>query len=504
MTDPTATETDHASPERVAGLSARLLAPVVLVALWTAVVTVLEAPGHTFAETRLMPLFAAFHGLSPYAPPDTGPCYVPMYPPLALFFYVPVAFLGHPVAVLTTGAAMTLAAALLPLLLFLGLSQSGRKDPRLAILTVSIFLFWIRLSPFLVGLVYIHADTPAIFLTGLGVGLLGVALRKERTSLLLLSVVVISLAPWAKQTFLPVVLLPPLALLSAGARTKALRALVVTALLQLLWAGLFGLLLGGRSLFFWLVDFAARQPWRGPPFETLVSSNRVLLAENLMALILLAGACLSSFVSGSLASGWLRRPWALLLAAGLILWPSSLVGSLKVGGAINSFLPTTYFISCSILVFLFERGLSRENDRLGSLCRRLLLIFAAALSLQSVLENTVGTRRIASAKWDADVVYKTVRNGRGQFLFPWYPLSTYLASGEFVNSELGVEERAVAGIAVSPEQIRRYSPPHLRFVVCGQDPCKAMLGKFQVVREVPQTGAWGAWTVYEVREASPQ
>ena len=243
---------------RSGGPSAWLSGIVLVAALARIAAGILDSPAHTFAETRLMPLVQTVRGLPAYPAPEAGPWYVPMYPPLSFLAYAPLLLASKPVAALRIASALSELYVLLPAALLLALGQNRAR--RVAFLGVaSVLACWLHASPILTSLFFVHADAPAIFLAGLGVWLLARALERGDASTLAASVVILSLAPWAKQTFLPIALLPAAALITLS-RRKALLCFLGAMAGTGLWAALFGALFGARHLAFWTLEFAARHP----------------------------------------------------------------------------------------------------------------------------------------------------------------------------------------------------------------------------------------------------
>lgn len=476
-------------------LPAAALAGFVLAAAAARVAAgVLDAPSHTFAETRLMPLYQAARGLSPYAAPSAGPWYVPMYPPLSFLAYAPALLAGRPVAALRIAAAVAELCVIVPVALLV-LAPGLRTAPRrsVAAAAAAALLCWLHASPVLTALFFVHADAPALLLAGVGAWLLvrGAA-ERGRPILLAASVAVLSLAPWAKQTFLPVLLLPA-AVLWPSSRRRALLSLLGSAGATGLWAVLFGTLFGGRSLWFWTVAFSARQPWNGPPFEALANANRFLVAEAL-ALLLVAIAFLWS--ERAAAGGWAplaARPVSVLVLGAVLLWPGSVIGYVKVGGAVNSFVPTLFFLSCAAAVRLLD------GAAVAGAVRVALVSAGIVLGAQSGLDAVAGVRHALRGTWDADFAFEAVRRDPAHVYVPWFPLSTHLATGAFPHAELGVSERALAGIPLEPGEWERFLPPDVRFVLCGKDACPATLARFQVTSTREVRRGETTWTAYGVR-----
>jgi hypothetical protein len=198
---------------------------------------------------------------------------------------------------------------------------------------------------------------------------------------------------------------------------------------------------------------------------------------------------------------WIEKPWALLSVAAVLLWPSSLLGYVKAGGALNSFLPTIYFLTCASLLLLASNASATGGELAAS--RRVwlpvLVLVALATGLQVGTEAVVRAGRLGKSRPDSEAAFKALKGDSDRVLFPWFPLSARLATGQFAHSELGIRERELAGLQVTADQIRQGVPRNLRYIVCGRDTCESTLRHFDVLKETPVVNDSGRWTVYEVR-----
>jgi hypothetical protein len=176
--------------------------------------------------------------------------------------------------------------------------------------------------------------------------------------------------------------------------------------------------------------------------------------------------------------------------AALLLWPGSVIGFVKVGGAVNSFIPTLFFLSCGAAASLLGAGTrGLRAARVSVVC---------LLGVQAALDAAATGRHALRAKWDADFAYATVRKDPSHVLFPWFPLSTYLASGELTHTELGTAERALAGLTLTKSAGDGSIPGSLKYIICGKDPCPATLARFRVVSAREMNRDETTWTAYEV------
>ncbi len=480
-----------------------LVAVLSAVAVGRIVQTVLEAPRHTFAETRLMPLYRTLELSSPYTAFGDGACYLPMYPPLGFLAYAPAALFHEPASVLRAGAAISLLAVLLPFALLARLSSGSPDALRRTALGLATLVFLVHISPVLVTAVFVHADAPSVGLVLLGALPLALAFRRDDRRLLVLSALVLSLAPWAKHTLAPVLLLPALALASRREWRRSAAHLALAAGLQAAWAALFAALFGGAGLRFWLLEFPALHPWLGEPLPILAVSSRVLLSMVVVEAAVLAGAAIALSPRLSLARDWARHPWCVLAVGALLLWPTSLLGYVKVGGALNSFLPTAILLVGALLLLLLDNAAGAELPSGGP--AGALLVAATLLGGQVAFESAVSRAGTDGRNEpESSIAFQTLRKDPDEFLFPWFPMSTHLATGRFAHSELGIRERELGGLSVTPKQLREGLPPRLRWIVCGKDPCESTLAHFRVIGRRSLDTPSGAWTVHEVAPLDPR
>ena len=171
---------------------------------------------------------------------------------------------------------------------------------------------------------------------------------------------------------------------------------------RLLWAVLFGALFGARNLAFWTVEFSARHPWTGPPLgrsRTRTGSSSPRRSRSC------SSRPRSSGGSAPRRAGWAplaTSPVAVLVLAALLLWPASVIGYVKVGGAVNSFIPTLFFLSAP------PRSAPRGAAAAGPV-RAALVAAGIVLAAQSALDATAAVRHALRGTWDADFAFEAVR-----------------------------------------------------------------------------------------------
>jgi hypothetical protein len=484
------------------GRRATVVVALLLFAVFARVlVSVAEAPAHVFAETRLMPLVATAAGAPAYPEPGAEPFYLPMYPPLAYLPYLPTLLPREPLGALRTGALIAELCTLLPVWLLLAAAAPGRERRQTRLLAFGLTAAWIHLSPVLTTLLYIHADAPAVLVSGIGVWFL-VRASETRSHLLLIAAVgILSLAPWAKQTFFPLVALPAVALFRES-RRKALFAVAAGALLAALWLGLFSVLFGFRGVVFWLFQFAARHPLIASPAEALDFAHRVLLAEGFWALALVLMLLLARRgVAGDptdRARGRSVGPARILLAASVLLWPTSVLGFVKEGGALNAFIPTLFFLTLAAVSLLLGDGAPEDEASAAPLLGRLGLPFALVLGVPLLLDVVARVPTLVNGTWESSFVFETTRRNPGRLSAPWFPLSTWFATGALTPSELGIRERRLAGLDVPPGGLTGLKRGGPRAILCGKDPCPDALRGLAIGRTTEVRESGRTWQIYEV------
>ncbi len=164
-------------------------------------------------------------------------------------------------------------------------------DSRVPMLLVSgIFVLWSNLSSVMATGHLLPADGPAIFLSAVGIVGLGEFIRSGRWRFLVLSAVSCGLAPWAKQTALPILLIPPVFLLLERRVRPFLYYLGTVVVLEGVAAWAAVQVFGANPLFVWLIAIPSSHPWKSVWSTVLDNATRELLRENLPCLTILGWA----------------------------------------------------------------------------------------------------------------------------------------------------------------------------------------------------------------------
>lgn len=444
------------SPRRTEALLAVALA---LPFLARAAEWLLRPPAELFVELRLMPLFVRLAGGDPYALPGDGPAYVPLYAPLSFLAYLPAALFATPDAAIRAATFLAVLFAGVAVLTTVRAGAPRAPWSRTAVVAAAALLFF-AVAPTQESLFFAHADAPAVLLAASGLALLvraretgGVGARG--------AAMLLALAPWAKQTFAPVVLVPAVLALLAGRLRVAAREAAWAAALQVLCAGAASAFFDLGHLWFWTSVFPARHPWAGGGdlLPALVRADRLLLEVALFPLVLLVLEALR---------GRAETPTLPYLAAGVLLVPGALAGMVKHGAAPNTLLPVS-----ALLVLGVSSAVARASGEVPRV-KTAVALAGLLLAVPALGLAVLGFRSPEPPLAAARSAFASERRSPGAFWFPRNPLATYLGSRAFRHSETGLEEIALAGGRLSPEAIRRHRPSPLRAVACPGE-CAASL-----------------------------
>ncbi|MDX2149326.1 MAG: hypothetical protein SFV54_01225 [Bryobacteraceae bacterium] len=443
-------------PDRETNVRAAVTAALLL-AIGATALSVIAAARNTFTDHRLAPLFLLGAPDLLYPPsPIEGSMLSTIYPPLSVLLYAPALLGGNVWSTFLLAGLMAEIALLAPTLMLLRSVSSG---PWILGFGASIFVLLSNFNPVLATAHLVHADAPALLCSALTVYFFARYLNSGRhTPFLVLAAVAASLAPWAKQTAVLVAAVPFLVLLAVRGWRPLLIYSGSVAILQALLTTVFVSLYGFSRLKFWIFDLPSRHPWKGTWSSVLPSANFALLETNAWCLVLVASVLVYRRPAWSIV----KEPWVLCFVTGLMLWPTSVLGFVKVGGAANTLVYSTYFLHlATVLLVVSELSMSgwRPLVQVPSFIALLLLSVPTATNLGKVVlaPRTTFVSTNASA-------YEYSKRHPGVIYFPWHPLSVYLAERKLYAFELGVADRQAAGVALTRDDLRRHLPAAMRFV----------------------------------------
>ena len=467
-----------------------------------------NAASYLYTDNRLMPLFMFRDHQQVYLEANKGPLLDTLYPPLSVLLYAPVALFNSPESAFFTAGLLTQVFCFLPLIVGLYLSRDSRPQFGYhSLLIATGFMLWCNGSDVLRSVYFIHADPPALFLTASGI-LAYIAWTRSNSSnrlfLLFLSAFCCSLAPWAKQVSAPAVLIVPiLLLLRKEFRLLAIYVLAVafteTIMLVIAYSAL-----DLKLLFLWILTIPSKHPWKSAWSVAIPDAIFALLYENLAAMTVLGSVF---FIRVGERKGKLleslqdmtRCPWVIFALAGVLFWPTSVLGFVKVGGATNALLYSTYCMAVGLALLAFE-ALTSRNPIASARAR------AAVYAVVILLSFPMVTRIVRSAANPSRLLhgpneeaYNFSRQWPGQVFFPWHPLSVYLAEGKIYNFEWGVCDRVEAGISIDRDNFSAHLPSAIKYVAFRQKTPQCTLALLPEFNKLIQDPRLPGWSVYARR-----
>jgi hypothetical protein len=223
---------------------------------------------------------------------------------------------------------------------------------------------------------------------------------------------------------------------------------------------------GPADVLFNAVTLPSRMPW----YREAEAGGRVasvaFVAGLFARLAWLPALGLVALATGARLAG--RRqtladgPAWILVAVAAALAPAAIAGGAMVGGFLNTFSVSTYFLAAAATTALAA---------LAAGDRRFRIALAAALVVLAVREaagpagvaSVPGTVARLGAWGDGpqDRAYRAALARPGTLYLPWNPLATLLAEDRLDNNEIGAWNRDLAGVAIADALWRRHLPPRL-------------------------------------------
>jgi len=453
-------------------------AVVVLIRLFEVIA---GGPTLDFNGFRLAPAIALARGYNIFPGPDEGPLLDFMYGPMFPVAYTPAALAGSPTGAIWIGILLSFLFAVIPLA-WLAFTDSEQRSRLLAASAVVCFgllcvydeaLYWVALT--------IHADAPALAFAGCACACLQSRRGDPTNRQTGFSALFAVLAVWSKQVAAPIVVALPLyAWLRDGRRTAFRFALWMTAIGALV-SLIFLLWFGFEGIFFNMFQVPGGHPWEGTlqggsRFDAVLGSLGELAAFSSLSGITVLALAVASYGRGFSARKWLReQPWTCLAWVALLMVPTATLGGAKVGGYVNAYAFSTYFLTGAAVL-----GLAQVASTKRPLARG-----AAQLTLAGIIVLSLG-HELASAErcsifhasitqlseWRKNPQEQATTFARahpGEVHFIGNPLIGLYSDGKLYSSIYGKFDRALAGFAPGPELMLAHSPPRLRYVALRRD-----------------------------------
>lgn len=445
---------------------------------------VMASPSNNWNGPRLTPSFTLVSSYHSYYGPDAGPVSGNIYGPGLAIAYLPCVICSTPESAIRWGGVLSALWLFLPALLLLRRFANAQASDAGRWLLLTLGFYWLVTNPFWLRQVAfnVHADAPAI---GLGLCACLFALRFAETSKtadLVLTALFTHSSVATKQTMLPLLVAIPAWLWLRGQRPQALKLLCVSAVVGVaLWL-VIALAYGWPAVWFNLVYIPGHHPW----YETVGRFSWVSNVHSGHRLAVLGEA----FVDYVLSNGWLwlvlllaaivgrkcltlrrpdfKSPASLLLLAGVLLVPMSLLGRVKVGGDYNAFSYSAVFLSLAAVMLLYSaitRLPSTINFSLSPSSHRLILLATVAvfaLSLVNGARSLLTTERETVCR--EQQAFEAMRSKPETVYFPWQPLAGLMAEGKLYHFSYGVYDRWLAGRPITPEHFQAHLPAHMEAV----------------------------------------
>ena len=391
----------HATMDRL-GFAA--LPPLAAVFALFVAADVAQAPMFFHNSLGLTATVALARGFPIYGTPDSGPILNAMYPPFSAVAYLPAAIWTRPEPIYRGAALLAQLYDYLPvLLLFLGATRRAPDAPdrartrAMAVGGLLLFGFATRNDYGLHACSsWTRADAPAMgflmaavaVLVAKGGGASPSIGRSAAVGILAWTAV------WSKQTMAPGLLVPPVWVALAHGRRAGIRFGLAYAVAGVPVAFPFLAAFDVDALIFNAWTFPKRYPWAGEaPLNVLVQTLELTYRSAAMMIPIGAWAYRSAPPAGPRgrlsAIRWtLRRsPWLLPAGIGLAMFPTSVLGVVKVGGFLNCFGPTLYFLLASFFMLLL-RVITRASRTSGPTLAVVPLLGAGAMCV--LLLDAVG------------------------------------------------------------------------------------------------------------------
>jgi hypothetical protein len=462
-------------------------------------VNILHGPLNNFGDHRLLPLFMMRDGIPVYTDLSTGPAFSTMYPPLAELFYAPALLARTPMQALYFAQAVVEVLVFVPLAAALWLFRNRYSHGYSAIVGFSLFVLWCNCSEVMKSVHLIHADAPALFLSAFSWASFCYWLTGNKSRWFFVSALCAALAPWAKQVSAPVFLFPVIVLLASRRVKDAVRYGAVVAACEVLAVLAAAGLSDIRKMYFWIIVLPSKQHWKTVWSTALESANNELIVHVIpyIAVVAVGVAILVRRPRGQRFDTLVAaHPWMGAALCGLLLWPTSVLGYVKIGGAGNTLLYTCYFLAIAAALAFVEL-LSSVPDALWTRVGTAAFVLGIAMALPTAIAATKDVLHPARLTGATEEVFRYSKAHPGQVYFPWHPLAVYFAEHKLYHFELGIADRVAAGVPFDSDLFRRNIPPHASLVAYKGSPCEQVLQRVANPRMVQPPQGLPGWVVFQ-------
>ncbi len=474
---------------------------------------ILDAPFWDWNAARLAPTFALIHGYQLYYGPDAGPFLNMIYGSITALAYLPATLAISPTGAVMIGSFISAAFFFIPIVLLfvyenLHESQKVLSLNRSQKLLLKIYAFYAFIGfvlfsyeclPLNYSAFNIHADAIALGLGAAACGFLYCRERKDSLLPLLLSAIMVVLSIWAKQVALPLLIaLPTYVLLADGLRCFK-RYLLCLFISGLIISALLLTIFNPQYTFFNMFTIPGHHPWRVPGdfsedlevialvasgrevpggriLHLLVAGKQLIYYYWVLVFIILCGSLYQFLFLPSTSNkitGWLSyNRWSMFLIVSLFMLPTSLLGRVKVGGSVNAFSFTLYFLAAAVTLLVFRLILDSVCINTGSSksftpLKFLTVVLVIAFFLKNIPNNALRELNPRLQKLPSNpqqVAYNYAKHHPGEAYFPWNPLSSLMAEDKLYHFAYALIDRWLAGYPVSNENFRSYIPSNIKII----------------------------------------
>jgi hypothetical protein len=310
--------------------------------------------------------------------------------------------------------------------------------------------------------------SPAHDAVALGLGAVATALlcrSKTSTGLAgpLLSAVLATLAIWAKQTMIPLLVALPLYTLIRDGVPSCRRYIGFLAVfgiaVSLLCFFVFdheGLILNMFEVPLWHIrDKSVWDAIWSFQFEFPVVTSLLIFG-------LLGCSWWKTFDPVPESQSNSPHRWLAFVLLGILEVPAGIAAYTKMGGSVNSFSFPIYYLAIGATLLVSKIGKSAGKDERLSFHRRVaqaaLLSYSSILIFAPILQ--IKAHESATYADPLQAAFAFEKNHPGEAYFPWNSLSVMMAGGRLYHTEDGIISLAMAGKDLSVEQFRAHLPPH--------------------------------------------
>ena len=308
--------------------------------------------------------------------------------------------------------------------------------------------------------------------------------RDERLSLrtCLVSTSFASMAVWSDFSAAPSILVLPFWVLATRGFRESLRYSSCLAASLSLSTLLFFKLFGVESLRFNVVELPSKHPWifQGSQrvdglilFSTEFFCSVVALVATLALTVIVRwiftpdGSTEPEAQDSGIRRRLVENPWLQFVLMAIASAPTSFLNRIEVGGYLNNYAPTLYFLAMGMISLLLEwHGANRRLglETLNALLTSSMLLLV--LSPMTVCEDYFQVFGVVHrpSKNPHEVASRYSRRHPGTAYFPWNTLSTLLGERKSYHFEYGLVDRELTGYPVTEPHFRQHLPDQLRYV----------------------------------------